>query len=190
MDNMLPLTAVDMAARKSWAKGMLLRTDVGSIWDSIIFSDEKKWNLDGPDGFQHYWRDLRQPARQTKRRQAGGGSVMVWAAFSARGKSPLVVLNGRQNLEDYVRDFFNEEGIQMLDWPSKSPDLSPIENLLSIMSRQVYYNGKQLERVSDLETALFDAWDAIPHDTLVSLVRSMPRRCVEVVEKEGNKTHY
>ena len=45
----------------------------------------------------------------------------------------------------------------MLDWPSKSPDLSPIENLLSIMSRQVYYNGKQLERVSDLKAALFEA---------------------------------
>ena len=58
------------------------------------------------------------------------------------------------------------------------------------MSRQVYFDGKQFERVSDLEAALFDAWDAIPHGTLVSLVRSMPRRCVEVVEKEGNKMHY
>nr|CCA13866.1 protein Y45F10D.1 putative [Albugo laibachii Nc14] len=77
MENTFPLTAVDMAARKSWAKGMLLRKDVGSIWDSIIFSDEKKWNLDGPDDCQHYWHDLRQPTDQTKRSQAGGGSVMV-----------------------------------------------------------------------------------------------------------------
>jgi hypothetical protein len=224
MVNTLPLTAANMAARKTWAKDMLLRKDAGSVWDSIIFSDEKKWNLDGPDGFQHYWRDLRQSARQTKRRQAGGGSVMVWGAFSARGKSPLVVLTGRQNSDDYVHtvsefllpfahlnygtefiyqqdnasihvsarsmEFFDEQAVNVLDWPSKSPDLNPIENLWSIMSRRVYANGKQFERVPDLKAALFEAWEAIPIAMLESLISSMPRRSVEVIEKKGNKTHY
>ncbi|GMF55798.1 unnamed protein product [Phytophthora fragariaefolia] len=102
MENTLPLNPEDMLARKAWASSMLLRKDAGPVWDSIIFSDEKKWNLDGSDGFQYYWRDPRRPPHQTKRRQAGGGSVMVWAAFSSRGKSPLVVLTGRQNSDDYV----------------------------------------------------------------------------------------
>ncbi|GMF21965.1 unnamed protein product [Phytophthora fragariaefolia] len=82
---------------------ILLRKDAGAVWDTIIFSDDKKWNLDGPDGFQYYWRDLRTPPRQTKRRQAGvGGSVMVWAAFISQDKSPLVVLTGKQNSDDYI----------------------------------------------------------------------------------------
>eukprot|EP00644_Phytophthora_capsici_P000962 jgi/Phyca11/121251/e_gw1.43.165.1 len=100
MVNTLPLKPEDMAARFTWATEKLLLKDAGPY--SIIFSDEKKWNLDGPDVFQQYWRDFRRPPRRTKRRQEGGGSVMVWAAFSGRGKSQLVVLNGKQNSDDYV----------------------------------------------------------------------------------------
>uniref|UniRef100_A0AAV1TT56 Tc1-like transposase DDE domain-containing protein n=1 Tax=Peronospora matthiolae TaxID=2874970 RepID=A0AAV1TT56_9STRA len=224
MENTLPHTVADMSARKFWAKDMLLHEDAGSVLDSIIFLDEKKWYLDGPDGIQHYWRDVRQFVRQKKRRQAGGGSTMIWAAFSACGKSPLVVLTGRQNSDDYVytvseylrpfahltygedfifqqdnasihvsdrsREFFSKEGIQVLDWPSKSSGLNPIENLWSIVSRQVYANGTQFECVSELKAALIAAWNAISNATLVSLVRSMPRRCIEVIEKKGSKTHY
>lgn len=71
-------------------------------WSRTIFSDEKKFNLDGPDGYKYYWRDLRRPAQTYVRRQNGGGSVMVWGAFSALGKSKLAVLRGRQNSSDYV----------------------------------------------------------------------------------------
>ena len=35
----------------------------GDKWLSTIFSDEKKWNLDGPDGYKFYWHDLRSEPR-------------------------------------------------------------------------------------------------------------------------------
>jgi hypothetical protein len=72
------------------------------IWQSTVFSDEKKFNSNGPEGYKNYWRDLRQPAQSFEHRQNGGGSVMVWGAFSARGKSELAVLRGRQNSGHYI----------------------------------------------------------------------------------------
>ncbi|GMF54586.1 unnamed protein product [Phytophthora fragariaefolia] len=99
MDNTLDLTPAHKLARRTWAAQYLQTPD---IWASTIFSDEKKWNLDGPDGYQRYWRDIRRPARRTIRRQTGGGSVMVWGGFSATGKTKLAVLVGRQNSDDYV----------------------------------------------------------------------------------------
>ena len=61
-------------------------------WDQVIFSDEKKFNLDGLDGFQFYWCDLRKEEQIYSKRQNGGGNVMVWGAFCRHGKSELAFL--------------------------------------------------------------------------------------------------
>ena len=49
----------------------------------VIFSDENKWNLDGPDGYNYYWRDLRKSPIHFSKRNFKGGSLMVWGAFTA-----------------------------------------------------------------------------------------------------------
>ena len=53
----------------------------------MIWSDEKKFNLDGPDGFRVYWRDLRAKPTIFSKRNFGGGTVMVWGAF--RDEDPI-----------------------------------------------------------------------------------------------------
>ncbi|KAG3006104.1 hypothetical protein PC128_g4113 [Phytophthora cactorum] len=40
-------------------------------------------------------------------------------------------------------EIFEEEGIKLLDWPARSPDLNPIENVWAMMARIGYHNGKQ-----------------------------------------------
>lgn len=71
-------------------------------WSKVVFSDEKKWNLDGPDGMKSYWHNSKLPERVVVKRHSGGGSVMVWGAFSSAGKTELKFVDGNQDSAHYV----------------------------------------------------------------------------------------
>jgi len=71
-------------------------------WQSVIFSDEKKFNLDGPDGWMYYWHDIRKAEQGKMSRQMGGGSCMVWAAFGYNGFTDIAFIDGKLNSEKYA----------------------------------------------------------------------------------------
>lgn len=68
----------------------------------MIFSDEKKFNLDGPDGIQYYWRDLRKEPKYFSKRNFGGGSLMVWGAFCSAGTLTLAFPSTKMNSLEYI----------------------------------------------------------------------------------------
>lgn len=75
---------------------------IAAFYVKVIFSDEKKFNLDGPYGFQYYWRDLRKNPVHFSRRNFGGGSLMVWGGFSLVGTLPLAFPSTRMNSDEYI----------------------------------------------------------------------------------------
>ena len=68
------LTDAHKKARLKYAQQMLVES---RDWSAVIFSDEKKFNLDGPDGWQYYWHHLDHEEQWFSKRQSGGGGIMV-----------------------------------------------------------------------------------------------------------------
>lgn len=93
------LTRAHKEARLSFAHKYLLWDEE---WKKVIFSDEKKFSLDGPDGSQKYWHDKRKKNETYLKRNMGGGSLMVWAGFSYYGPTPICFLSTRMNSEKYA----------------------------------------------------------------------------------------
>ena len=70
-------------------------------WKQVLFSDEKKFNLDGLDGAAYYWHDLRKEEKIFSKRQQGGQSLMDWDGFDYRGQANITFPEGRMNATDY-----------------------------------------------------------------------------------------
>ncbi len=41
-----------------------------------------------------------------------------------------------------VRDLFKAERVKTIEWPARSPDLSPIENVWKVLQDKVYESGQ------------------------------------------------
>lgn len=89
-----------VTARLRWA---VHHVGWAGMWNKVLFSDEKRFNLDGPDGCKHYWWDLRMKRRAYFSRHSGGGGIMIWAAISSKGKTCLCIVEGTLNKERYTQ---------------------------------------------------------------------------------------
>uniref|UniRef100_A0A034VPZ2 Transposable element Tc3 transposase n=1 Tax=Bactrocera dorsalis TaxID=27457 RepID=A0A034VPZ2_BACDO len=72
-----------------------------SDWHYVVFSDEKKFNLEGPDGYNYYFHDLRKEEHHLDRLHSRVGGVMVWGAISYYGTCDLQFLNTNMNANTY-----------------------------------------------------------------------------------------
>lgn len=80
--------------------------------EKLAFSDEKTFTLDGSDGFEYFWHDLRKEPMSIVSCQSGAAFDMIRACFSFHGKRRIAFLDGRQNsfaydntLQTYLLEF-------------------------------------------------------------------------------------
>ena len=70
-------------------------------WNAVVFTDEKKWNLAGPDGFYTCLVESKRNVNFSRIEGVRGG-LMVWGAIAASGPIVLVPVEGRLNSEKYI----------------------------------------------------------------------------------------
>ena len=70
-----------------------------------------------------------------------------------------------------------------LEWPAKSPDLSPIEQVWDYLKKRTA--GKVFIDENQLFNYLRQLWDAIPDDVIHNIYSSFLARCKVCVQIEG-----
>lgn len=98
------VTKKNLKARLLFAKKY--RNKPATFWRNVLWSDESKFNRFGSDGKCHVWRPPKQqlnPKYTVKTVKHGGGSIMVWAAFSWHGIGPIAKIDGRMDKNLYQR---------------------------------------------------------------------------------------
>ena len=78
--------------------------------------------------------------------------------------------------------------VKVMDWPSTSPDLNPIEHLWGILKRKV--EERKVSNIHQLRDVIMEEWKRIPAATCAALVNSMPKRVKAVLDNDGGHTKY
>ncbi|KRF94243.1 uncharacterized protein Dmoj_GI25594 [Drosophila mojavensis] len=210
-----PLNAIRMEKRLQYAKEHMTWTVQSDTrlndWRSVVFTNEKRFNLDGPD-------DLR------KDDHSRDGGVMVWGAITFYGAIDLVFIDQKMTAERFktllqsvfpkindlfgplpwifqkgdapihnaraVKSFITSENVQVMIRPPHSPDLNIIEDVWGWLSRKVFEGGKQYEDKETLTAALKLAWSEISLSYINALYHSMKDRIYEVILNKGGSTQF
>ena len=100
----------------------------------------------------------------------------------------LQQVNDPKHTSAHVKEFFTSKKIKVLEWPSQSPDLKPIEHLWEELDRRI--RKRKFSRKKDLMAYLAEEWKEIPLTVITKLIDSMPERCVAVIKSKGFATKY
>ncbi|GFT29660.1 transposable element Tcb2 transposase [Trichonephila clavipes] len=78
--------------------------------------------------------------------------------------------NARPHTARVAQDFLRH--FQTLPWPTRFPDLSPVEHVWDQLKRQM----PSCHSVHDFELVVEDLWAHLPQDNIRCLINSMPNR--------------
>lgn len=96
--------------------------------------------------------------------------------------------NDPKHTSAVARAFLESNKVTLMQWPSQSPDLNPIEHLWDELERRVA--GKRARNADEKFELLRHEWENIGQDVIDRLIASMPNRMAEVIRNNGYSTRY
>ena len=98
--------------------------------------------------------------------------VLPVAGAIDRERFVLVEDNARPHRAHRVDTFLEDHGIERMEWPAKSPDMNPIENVWGLLKRRISRRIRPDDILQDLEDALIEEWNDLPQAYLDKCVLS------------------
>ncbi len=87
-----------------------------------------------------------------------------------------------------TKEFLKGKKWTVMQWPSQSPDLNPIEHAFHLLKTKL--KGKCPKNKQELKTVAVEAWQSITRDETQRLVMSMRSRLQAVIDCKGFATKY
>lgn len=98
--------------------------------------------------------------------------------------------NARPHRARIVDVYLEQETIQRMQWPARSPDLNPIEHVWDALGRRIAALNPPPRTLATLSTALQEQWLALPTDLIDRIIDSITHRCMCCIAARGDHTPY
>lgn len=98
--------------------------------------------------------------------------------------------NARPHTARVTQAFLQQQNIDVVPWPSKSPDLNPIEHIWDELNRRVRNREQKPQNLVQLRQALQDEWNNMPQAVISRVAMSMRHRLQAVINAQGGHNKY
>ena len=107
-----------------------------------------------------------------------------------RGTIILQHDNDPKHVCKVVQKWLLRSDLKVLDWPSSSPDLNPIEHLWSEVERRLRRLSPPPSSLPALWDKLQDVWNSIEAEVCQRFIATMPERIKDVIKAKGGHTRW
>jgi transposase len=89
-----------------------------------------------------------------------------------------------------TKEWLQDQDFKVLDWPSQSPDLNPIEHLWQHIKQQLNKYPKRATRKEELWQRVEEVWEKVEPSFCRKLIDTMPERIKDVIKSKGGYTRW